>query len=439
MMWVYRAPGAASSKKAASTLSRRKRGFLGLAPLSYGWIARNKTMKGWDRFVSTVGGERIITVLGGLYIALAGVLLFHLRPVNAVVVELVVQAGIVSILGGLLLYGKYRMVETDIHPDVYPVAVKYTLGGTGAMLSVVMLIELVAPNGLDSPLFSALLAASLGSVGGLGAGIHDARAKTRERELEETVRRLKASNERLEQFAYAASHDLQEPLRMVSSYLQLLESRYADDLDEDAEEYIEFAVTGADRMRAMIESLLEYSRVTTRGDPLEPTDTETVLEDVLDNLRPQIEETDAAITVDELPTVNADADQLGQLFQNLLSNALKYSGDEPPKIRITAERTGDEWQFAVTDEGIGIDPEYHDRIFTVFEQLLIDEDGKGAGGIGLALCERIVERHGGEIWLESERGAETTFYFTLPASPERQPTTRTEPPPPDQRRPVSEQ
>jgi signal transduction histidine kinase len=396
-------------------------------------------MNGWERLVSTVGGERIITSLGGLYVALASVLLVNLLMADAVLVEFVGRLSIVSILGGVLLYGRYRMAETDIHPDAYPVIVKYTLGGTGVMLSVLVLIELISPSGVDNPLFTVPLASSLGSVGGLGAGIHDARAKTRERELEETVRRLEASNERLEQFAYAASHDLQEPLRMVSSYLQLLERRYADDLDEDAEEYIEFAVTGADRMRAMIENLLKYSRVTTRGDPLEPTDTEAVLKDVLDNLHLQIEETDAVITVDELPTVNADADQLAQLFQNLLSNALKYSGDEPPKIRITAERTGDDWQFAVTDEGIGIDPEYHDRIFTVFEQLRIDEDDKGEGGIGLALCERIVERHGGEIWVESERGTETTFYFTLPASPEGQPTTPAEPPSPDQRRPVSDQ
>jgi light-regulated signal transduction histidine kinase (bacteriophytochrome) len=241
----------------------------------------------------------------------------------------------------------------------------------------------------------------------------------------EYERELEESNERLEQFAYAASHDLQEPLRMVSSYLQLLENRYRDELDEEAEEFIDFAVNGADRMRAMIESLLKYSRVTTGGKPLEPTDAETVLEDVLDDLQLRIEETDATITADELPTVTADADQLAQLFQNLLSNALTYSGDEPPQVHVSAERTDDVWRFSVTDEGIGIDPEHHDRIFDVFERLHTDEEeaGAGVGGIGLALCERIAQRHGGEIWVESRPNEGTSFYFTIPVTRQQQPET----------------
>ncbi|WP_339102775.1 ATP-binding protein [Haloterrigena salinisoli] len=258
-----------------------------------------------------------------------------------------------------------------------------------------------------------------------------------QQELAESVEQLEASNERLEQFAYAVSHDLQEPLRMVSSYLQLLEDRYRDDLDEDAEEFIDYAVDGADRMRAMIDNLLEYSRVTTRGDPLEPTDAEGVLDDVLTDLRPRIEETDATITVDDLPTVTADADQLAQVFRNLVSNALKYSGDEPPRVDVSVERTDDEWQFAVADRGIGLDSEQSERIFDVFETAHTSAEGSDSG-IGLALCQRIIERHGGDIWVDSEPGEGATFYFTLPRTEARE-SELTRPPradseePPDSR------
>jgi signal transduction histidine kinase len=385
-------------------------------------------MSVWTRLAGSVGARRTVTALGGLYVALAGALLLRLLLANDVAGEHVGRLAIIGTFGGVLLYGGRRMRQMNIRPDVYPQVVRYTLGGFAVMFSVLVLIELVSPSGVDNPLFSGPLATSLGSIGGFAAGVHDARAKTRKRELEETVERLQASNERLEQFAYAASHDLQEPLRMVSSYLRLLETRYGDDFDDEAEEFIGFAVDGADRMRAMIENLLEYSRVTTRGEPLEPTDTEAVLQDILDDLQLRIEETEATVTVDELPTVTADADQLAQLFQNLLSNALNYSGDEPPEVHVSAERSGDDWQFAVADEGIGIDPEYHDRIFTVFEQLRVEEDGRGAGGIGLALCERIVERHGGEIWVESEPGEGATFYFTVPATGEQRRGPRVTPP-----------
>ncbi|MXV61263.1 PAS domain S-box protein [Natronorubrum sp. JWXQ-INN-674] len=235
-----------------------------------------------------------------------------------------------------------------------------------------------------------------------------------QRRLEETVAQLEESNERLEQFAYAASHDLQEPLRMVSSYLQLIEQRYADALDEDGEEFLEYAVNGADRMRSMIEGLLEYSRVETRGDPLEPTDLGIVVDDVLDDLRLQIEDNDAEILIDELPRVEGDAGQLRQVFQNLLSNAIEYSGDEPPRVHISAERSGSMWTVSIADEGIGIDPDETDQIFEVFNRLHSREEYDGTG-IGLALCERIVERHGGEIWVESEPGEGATFSFTLPA------------------------
>ena len=233
-------------------------------------------------------------------------------------------------------------------------------------------------------------------------------------EHKEYERQLEASNERLEQFAYAASHDLQEPLRMVSSYLQLVERRYAEELDADGREFIEYAVDGADRMRNMIEGLLEYSRIETQGDPFESVDLDAVLADVLDDLQVRTEETDAEITHESLPTVAGDASQLRQVFQNLLKNAITYSGDEPPRVDITADREGDEWLISVRDEGIGIDAEDADRVFEVFQRLHSQEEHAGTG-IGLPLCRRIVERHGGDIWVDSVPGVESTFSFTLPA------------------------
>ncbi|WP_339103609.1 ATP-binding protein [Haloterrigena salinisoli] len=227
-------------------------------------------------------------------------------------------------------------------------------------------------------------------------------------------RRLEESNERLEQFAYAVSHDLQEPLRMVSSYLELIEDRYGDELDADGEEFIDYAVDGADRMREMIEGLLEYSRVETQGDSLAPVDLNAVLADVCEDLQVKLDEWETDLTVDDLPRVEGDASQLRQVFQNLLENAIEYSGDEPPRIRVSAERAGEVWVISVADEGIGIDSDDVDRIFRIFERLHTSEERSGTG-IGLALCQRIVDRHGGEIWVDSEPGDGTTFSFTLPA------------------------
>ncbi|WP_407067147.1 PAS domain S-box protein [Haloterrigena salinisoli] len=251
--------------------------------------------------------------------------------------------------------------------------------------------------------------------------------KEYQRRLEETIDRLEESNERLEQFAYAASHDLQEPLRMVSSYLQLIESRYGDALDADGEEFLEYAIDGADRMREMIDALLTYSRVETRGDPLEPVDLEAVLADVREDLRLPIAESDAAVTVDSLPRVRGDASQLRQVFQNLLSNAIEYSGDDPPRIHVAAERESDDradgprdpgrWVVSVSDEGMGIESADQERIFEVFERLHSREEYDGTG-IGLALCQRIVERHDGEIRVESTPGEGSTFSVVLPAADE---------------------
>ncbi|OIB58321.1 sensor histidine kinase [Natrialba sp. SSL1] len=229
------------------------------------------------------------------------------------------------------------------------------------------------------------------------------------------ISQLEASNQSLEQFAYAASHDLQEPLRMVSSYLQLIERRYGNEFDEDGEEFLAFAIDGADRMRSMIDALLEYSRIDTEGDPLTPTELDDVLADVRQDLQVKIDEHDAQIESESLPTVAGDADQLRQLFQNLLSNAIEYSGQERPEIRITAERTDSEWQLSIHDSGIGIRAEDQERIFEVFQRLHSHEERSGTG-IGLALCKRIVERHDGRIWVESKPGEGATFTFTLPVA-----------------------
>uniref|UniRef100_A0A7D5KB63 histidine kinase n=1 Tax=Natrinema halophilum TaxID=1699371 RepID=A0A7D5KB63_9EURY len=200
---------------------------------------------------------------------------------------------------------------------------------------------------------------------------------------------------------------------MVTSYLQLLERRYGDELDEDAEEFIDYAVDGAERMREMIDGLLEYARVETRGDPLEPVELNEVLDDVRTDLQLQIEESDARIEVGSLPQVSGDEGQLCQVFQNLVANAIEYSGDEPPRVAVSAERNGSMWRISVHDEGIGIDSDETDRVFEVFQRLHSHDEFEGTG-IGLALCRRIVERHGGGIWVDSKPGEGSTFSFTLP-------------------------
>lgn len=225
---------------------------------------------------------------------------------------------------------------------------------------------------------------------------------------------LARSNQELEQFAYVASHDLQEPLRMVSSYCQLLARRYQGQLDEDADEFIHYAVDGASRMQRLIEDLLQYSRVNTRGKPPEPTEADDVLTGVLADLEMHIEETGAEVTHDPLPQVMADPVQLGRLFQNLVSNAIKYRSEDPPRIHIGAARQNGQWRFSVQDNGLGIDPQFHDRVFVIFQRLQA-RDETGGTGIGLAVCKRIVERHGGRIWVESAEGKGSTFYFTIPA------------------------
>ena len=235
--------------------------------------------------------------------------------------------------------------------------------------------------------------------------------KTRH-ELEQSVAELGRSNAELQQFAYVASHDLQEPLRMVSSYTQLLSKRYAGKLDSDADEFIAYAVDGAGRMQKLIQDLLAYSRITTRGFEPEQTSAEAALDNAIDNIRIAVQESGAVITHDSLPTLRADERQLTQLLQNLLSNAVKFQGPQPPRIHVSAKPMNQEWLFSVRDNGIGIDPQYAERIFVIFQRLHNREEYPGTG-IGLAICKKIVERHGGHIWVESELGKGATFYFTI--------------------------
>lgn len=232
------------------------------------------------------------------------------------------------------------------------------------------------------------------------------------KELDKAVTDLKRSNQELEQFAYVASHDLQEPLRMVSSYTQLLERRYKDKLDQDAIDFINFAVDGANRMQHLINDLLEFSRVTTKGKPMVKLDLSDVLGQAVANLHNKIQETGSMIVNDDLPFAYGDEGQLIRVFQNLLDNAMKFRGDESPRINITAKTIEDEVQISIADNGIGIDKIFSERVFTIFQRLHTKADYPGTG-IGLAICKRTIERHGGKIWFESEPGNGTTFCFTL--------------------------
>jgi PAS domain S-box-containing protein len=225
---------------------------------------------------------------------------------------------------------------------------------------------------------------------------------------------LRLSNVELEQFAYVASHDLQEPLRVISGFLQLLQHRYAGKLGSDADEYIRYAVDGAGRMRNLIRDLLEYSRVGRRGRPFAPTDCGAIMQTVIGNLQPAIVEKQGRVLCEPLPTVMGDSTELTQLFQNIIANAIKFRGPQPPEVRVSAQQREHEWVFRVHDNGIGIDPKDFQRIFIIFQRLHGPEEYPGTG-IGLALCKKIVERHGGRIWVESTPGSGTTFHFTLPA------------------------
>jgi light-regulated signal transduction histidine kinase (bacteriophytochrome) len=253
-----------------------------------------------------------------------------------------------------------------------------------------------------------------GAVVGASTIVHDiTQRKQAETALRRTAQDLARSNQDLEQFAYVASHDLLEPLRMVTGYLQLIERRYKDKLDNDAREFINFAVDGAIRMNRLITDLLDYSRIHTRGKQPEPVAMESVLARALDYLQSAIRDSDAVITHDPLPTVQGDASQLVQLMQNLIGNAIKFRAPERgARVCIGAQKNDDEWVFSVKDEGIGIEPQYMEKIFLIFQRLHSRQEYPGTG-IGLAICKKIVERHGGRIWVQSEVGQGSTFFFTI--------------------------
>ncbi|WP_435129331.1 ATP-binding protein [Halobaculum sp. D14] len=338
-------------------------------------------------------------------------------PLAAVLLTAALALGVV--------YAGRRLSASDLSTDQRWRVCAWSLGGSAVFFVVIgstLLIRVFEGRVVTEPEFPLLVSTAAGALAGCLAGYNNVlawqeaeRAETASEQLADVNRELEASNERLERFAYALSHDLQEPLRMVSSYLELLDRRYGDELDDDAREFIDYAVDGADRMQTMVTSLLEYARVTADEEPLEPTDADAVLDGVLDDLRLRTEETDAEITSDDLPTVKADAEQLAQVFRNLVSNAIRHSGDDPPRIQVGAERAGDRWEFSVSDDGVGIPPEHHDRIFELFEQVDAGDAESGTAGMGLALCQRVVERHGGELDVESTPGEGATFSFTLPA------------------------
>lgn len=266
-------------------------------------------------------------------------------------------------------------------------------------------IEVASTNLLEDPVIQGIIANSRDITG----------RKEAEESLARYAAELTRSNAELEQFAFVASHDLKEPLRMVRVYVQLLAKRYAGKLDADADEFIDYAVDGAGRMHALIEGLLAYSRVGAPDTKFEPVNLEAALDQAIANLQMAVDENEAQISHDPLPTVMGDESQLRQLFQNLISDAIRFRAEEPPQIRISVEQKDQEWLFSVQDNGIGFEQEYGERIFVIFKRLHVKEKYPGTG-IGLTLCRKIVECHGGQMWAESELGQGATFYFTIPVS-----------------------
>ena len=265
------------------------------------------------------------------------------------------------------------------------------------------ILEVIGENLLDNP-----------AVGGIVVNSRDITEREHAvQELKQTTDELARSNADLLQFAYAASHDLQEPLRIIDGFIKLLAHRYKNKLDVKADEFIGYTLDGVERMRELIKDLLEYSKVGTKGIDLKPADFSLAVEKAVFNLKSTNEENGAVVTHDELPTVTVDISQMSSLLQNLISNAIKFHGMEVPRIHISAVREDNEWVFSVRDNGIGIDPKEAERIFVVFQRLHTREEYSGTG-IGLAICKRIIERHGGRIWVESEPEKGSAFYFTIP-------------------------
>jgi PAS domain S-box-containing protein len=309
-----------------------------------------------------------------------------------------------------------RVITSRIHPDDLEAVNRSNLSALEAGQPIPLEYRIVLPDGRQRTVWAEgrLVHDQYGRPTALTGYVQDITArKQAEAELHRTMEELARSNTDLEQFAYVASHDLQEPLRAVAGMLQLLQQRYAGQLDQRADEFIQHAVDGATRMQTLINDLLTFSRVATRGQPFQPTDCAVIVTDALANLAVAIRESSAVITQDPLPTLVADRTQLTQLWQNLIGNAIKFRGKETPVIHLGAERHREEWIFSMRDNGIGIESQYFERVFVIFQRLHTRQEYQGTG-IGLAVCKKIVERHGGRIWVESELGRGSTFYFTIP-------------------------
>jgi PAS domain S-box-containing protein len=306
----------------------------------------------------------------------------------------------------------------------------YLTTGEGPILKKRVQLAGLRKDGTEVPIELTISPAGLDDKRFFAAFLHDISERlAAEAALAEQQKELERSNAELQQFAYVASHDLQEPLRMVASYTQLLAKRYQGKLGADADEFIHFAVDGAQRMQTLINDLLAYSRVGTRGKPFEPVDISEVLAVAQANLKVAIEESGAEVVVaGAMPTIDADRTQMIQLMQNLIGNAIKFRRpDSKPRVTVSAQPdpATKMWHFTVADNGIGIDPEHHERIFVIFQRLHTREHYQGTG-IGLAVCRKIVERHEGKIWVESGEGEGSTFHFTLPEKHEGESKTTAE-------------
>lgn len=333
----------------------------------------------------------------------------HLRLLTSLLFVAVITSALIAVLGGVLLW--YLMRRWVSKPVAHLAAEARVVsdGNLGHGVSTLGPPEFVQ-LGEDVEAMRERLVAQIAAVEFAGREVAEARGA-----LEEQAMELQRSNRELEQFAYVASHDLQEPLRKVASFCQMLERRYSGQLDERADQYIHFAVDGAKRMQQLINDLLEFSRVGRLSTPQTDVDLMQCLQNGLFNLQAAREESGAEVTWDELPHVLGEAPLLTQLLQNLIGNAIKFRSDQPPKIHIGVRPNGDAWEFWCSDNGIGIEPEYTERVFLIFQRLHAKETYSGTG-IGLAMCKKIVEHHGGRIWVDPSptRAPGTTIRFTLP-------------------------